>query len=588
MDSKGIGRGVLLVGVSAILLSLGADVFGLGGGSIQLGVGRWALLALGCGLVVAELLHLSIGIPAVQRANEYVARLVPSSPISVRPALPHALLTLACIATIVWQSTFALAADKLDRTYMNRAASGAFLTSPFVYFYYYKNLFPIVSGVTPPEYNRQAADDLIRHRPETLLMELRWTVRSGDNGKVLIYLPEAILRGTPEGAGMTWFLSWFFTLSLVCLLIASYYAGVFPLGILLVAFLGSHPFQLAEVYNKGLAAKWAGATWSASQGQVFSIPISLTTILLAMHFPLIFDQRVSKYYLWGLPIVSGGLVAAARQVRGENSAAILSLLLCYALASSLTWRRKIAMGLLAVLSFLVCTRGWNAYFDHKFAEAYQVVKSAGGHPLPNEERLQYHPFWSTVWAGLGDFGTSKGYAWDDDVLYAYACPLLEARGALAGRPCRDLSQTYAQVPWTIPGFEAISRDKVLGDIAADPGWYADILLKRIQRILTAVAPARLGIGAHYRDFPVTGALLVPLLLILVIVRRWSYLRLLVFSLPLALGALVVYSGKGMTYYSIFLQVGMALCGIALWNALAHVYRVFAPRLRQSVGTRKER
>jgi hypothetical protein len=70
-----------------------------------------------------------------------------------------------------------------------------------------------------------------------------------------------------------------------------------------------------------------------------------------------------------------------------------------------------------------------------------------------------HDFWIGAWEGLGDFDREKGHVWSDADAKRFA------RGR--GYDLRD------------PGAQAAFRDEVLGSIAADPAWYAGILVRRL-------------------------------------------------------------------------------------------------------------
>ena len=131
----------------------------------------------------------------------------------------------------------------------------------------------------------------------------------------------------------------------------------------------------------------------------------------------------------------------------------------------------------------------------------------------------------------------------------------------------------------IPGFEIISRNKVAKDILREPLWYAEILLKRVQRLLVEVTPARLGVGAHYFDLPLPGGLLIPLLIVLALVRKWPYIKLILFTLPLAASALLIYSGKGMTYYSVFVQFMAAVSCVAILSSIVWASRLLRAERR---------
>jgi hypothetical protein len=445
-------------------------------------------------------------------------------------------LALACVALCMWQSTFALSSAQLDRTYRNAAASGIDQQQVlFVYFYYYLDLYPLTSiavpqfqefysqhpewfvlrppalGLPPAEFNPTAAAALIREHPESLLNEVSHSYRAGDRGKIWLFMPGAFLKGVPYDIGVTWLMSCLFTLSLVSLLIAAWYINQFGLGVWLVLFIGSQPFQLYEVFNPGFGG----------QGQVFSMPITFSILALALHFPIIFDRDVPRWYWWSLPLVTGVLFGTARQVRTEIIVTLLSAALCYGLAWRRPWLARLGALALLMLSFWGTSQFWDGYFEAKFQQAYMVVNQAGGDPL-RLRRASYHDLWGSVFSGLGDFDTKYGYEWNDHVVWSYTKPILSRMGVQeldALEP--DSSGKYYQVIWSAPEFGEVARQKILSDIVHDPIWYLGILAKRACRILVEVTPARLALGARWVDLPLSGILLLPVLAGLLFLRRWS-------------------------------------------------------------------
>lgn len=205
-------------------------------------------------------------------------------------------LAIICVLTIFWQNIFALSASRLDRSYRSGDIAGLFTQAGFLYFYYHLGLFPIFYSTTDAGLdNRVGAESVLREQGANLRMENTYAFRSGDLGKIWLFLPEAIIKGTSIGITIFGANFWFFTLGLVGILIAAWYAGRFALGFFLVAFLGSHPFQLYEVYaNPGYGS-----------GQVVGLTISVAIWALALHLPLIFDRKVSVFYLWVLPVLTG-------------------------------------------------------------------------------------------------------------------------------------------------------------------------------------------------------------------------------------------------------------------------------------------
>jgi hypothetical protein len=88
----------------------------------------------------------------------------------------------------------------------------------------------------------------LRDHPEALRTERGYIIRSGDLGKIWLFNVGTFLRGEAKGLSAFEFNSWFFTLGLVAILVAAWYIDRLLLGMLIVLLVGSHPFQLFEVY----------------------------------------------------------------------------------------------------------------------------------------------------------------------------------------------------------------------------------------------------------------------------------------------------------------------------------------------------
>ncbi len=461
------------------------------------------------------------------------------------------LLLVAVVLTILWQETFRYAGRKLDATYRVSVTAGIFGQETFYYFYHYLGLFPVFAEGIEPVYSRDGAAAVLQDRPDALRTERGYVIRSGDLGKIWLFGPSAFLKGDARDPTAAEFNHWFFVLGLVGILAATWFVGQFHLGVFLVLLIGSHPFQLYEVYADNLP----GA------GQVFSLVISAALWLLAAHIPLVFDRHVSRAYLFALPAATGIFLGTIRQVRSEPIILIVSVLACYALASGVSRRTKATISLLLLLALGITLQFWNYYWDSKLAQSHQVVAAAGGQPYPGE-LARNHVLWHPIWCGLGDFGSKYGYKWDDVAAFDYAMPILRREGAIdyemlgteQSTGWYDDARLYNKVIWTNPRYEQVLRDKVVGDITRDPGWYLEVLARRAWAILTVVAPVRIALGANWFSLPSSGLLFVPTVIALMLLRNWSLLKLLCFSLPLAATALIIYSGSGYTYYSIYPQV----------------------------------
>lgn len=474
-----------------------------------------------------------------------------------RPRVRLLLLVAGCVGIPLWQRSFAVRPERMDRRYALRASSGlqypGGIQTPtkFVYFFTYLGLYPVATELDESRLvmSRAGAEQVLREHGDTLIMETGHTIRSGQHGRIYVYLPDAWLKGAPRAPSVRACHGIVFVLALEALFVAFWWARRTLLGILLVAFLGSNPFQLLEVYGRE---------------NIFGWPITTAAIVLALHVPFLFgERRPGRLATWGAPVATGLLLATVRQVRPEPVVLILSALGLYATASALRWRVRLALVALLAASFGGASKAWEAHFARKYDQALEVVTAAGGHPYTGP-RMGYNTPWDNIWEGLGDFDTKYGYAWSDAAAVAHARPvLLEKYGEeVAGDGYWDDAKKYYKWPLETPHYNDVLRSKVLRDITHDPLWYLGILAQRAWRILTQTTPLRLAWGTVWVSLPMHGLLALPVLCLLAWARAWGLLKLVGFFVPLSLVALLVYSGKGMCYYSCY-HVGVAAVVCAL-------------------------
>jgi hypothetical protein len=110
------------------------------------------------------------------------------------------------------------------------------------------------------------------------------------------------------------------------------------------------------------------------------------------------------------------------------------------------------------------------------------------------------------------------------------------------------------MPYDIPHYDEVIREKVLSDIASDPTWYATILAKRIGRVILYTTPVRITWWSDYWTLatkPVPGILAVVLIGLCVLARARLLWKMLLFTLPTTATAVLVYSGQGTAWYGIF-------------------------------------
>jgi hypothetical protein len=221
--------------------------------------------------------------------------------------------------------------------------------------------------------------------------------------------------------------------------------------------------------------------------------------------------------------------------------------------------------------FAIASSAWTRWFDARWLEAQRIVAEAGGHPFPGE-REKHHLIWHPIWCGLGDFGEDKGYRWDDRIAAASAIPILRDQYGVEVPPFDSTSyvfqdqfldphRKYYRVPYLLPHYSEVLRDRILADVRSDPIWYLAILLRRIGRILSDTTPIL--------RLPVHGlsALAVAGLCLGARGRRKRMLALFAFPLPLSATALLIFSGKGVTYYGCYHLLPAAVVLTALLQSV---------------------
>jgi len=495
-----------------------------------------------------------------------LARLLRGLPLQRRLAGhgPVRLAVLLCGMTliVVWQYGMEPYAARQGDAWRLEASSGLMeqtrypRMARFVYFYHYLGLFPVATEREGLEYSEAGARRELAEHGDELVMEWGHAIRGGDLGKVLLYLPGAALTGTAESPSVGLANRVAFTAALVGLFAAFWWVRQPVLGGLAVAFLGSNPFQLYEV---------------CGNENVFGWPITTCLAVLALHVPLLARRRVSRLYLWAVPIATGLLLATTRQIRSETAPVLASSLVCCLLVGGVRWRTRVGLVVALLAAFAGGSRGWRAYFGHKFEEARAAVASAGGHVYTGP-RDHYHAFWHAVWCGLGDFDRKHGYAWNDMSAARYAHGVITERFGLELPPVEegvvyhwgtwDAAGKYYRTHSEIPHYAEVLREKIVGDIRGDPLWYLGILARRVWRVLRETTPVRVSVGVGWLTVPMHGLMLLPVLGVLVWARSWMLAKLVCFPLPLSLTAVLIYSGDGTCFYSCYHLLVAAVVGAA--------------------------
>ena len=140
----------------------------------------------------------------------------------------------------------------------------------FPYFYYFDQLPVGAIGVgrQPEPFTQEAARALIQRSGSLFRNDFSNpcnTARYGDLAKIFLFWPAAFLRGDPLPPTVLPATALLFVAGLVAVLIGFWRAGYAILGLLIVLFVGSNPFQICAVSNK-LAAKTATSASLRRQG----------------------------------------------------------------------------------------------------------------------------------------------------------------------------------------------------------------------------------------------------------------------------------------------------------------------------------
>ena len=461
-------------------------------------------------------------------------------------------------------------------TYRLEASSGLKDQGKLVYFLYYLNLYPVAStkaglnwefyadGVTFPnepdtqEYSPAGANRIIANEGESLIMEWGHSTRFGNHLMSYLYLPDAWRLGSPRYAEIRIGNALGFFVGLALLLLASWFTRLRVLGILLVVLLGSNHFQIFEAYRRE---------------NIFGWPITTFCLTLGLMLPVL-AGRVNRWYPWVAAVGCGVILGTVFQIRPENGSMLLGVTAAFLFAPGSPLRTRAAQAATVWLLFACIHLSWTAYFEHKIAEAQSIVQRAGGHPY-EWLRNDGHPLWGSLWAGLGDFDQKYGYSWSDDQMLAFVERTLPEKYGqsppwwygVRGKKLRDATDYFdeARIYYRhflqAPHVLELLRGKAVSDIAGDPLWYATILAKRTWRILTETTPIQVilvrGVAV---PVPFPGYVAIGVVLAAIVLKEWLALRLLLFSLPLSLTALLIYSGGRTPYYSVYHIVAAAIVG----------------------------
>lgn len=401
----------------------------------------------------------------------------------------------------------------------------------FAYFHYYTGDFPLATLNEDLKYSKEDAFKEIEENGESLIMEYMHWSRLGENARIWAFLPNSILAGSPENPSIKLFNMLVFTLSLIVLYLGFWRLQKVYFGLLLVVLINLTPFYLYEVYNNENLFGIIGATFFLVLGlNVFSI-----------------YKKENLYLNILLIAISGSIIGFFSEFRNEISMVLLSLILISILSKQKNIFLKLTIAAVGVGAFYLTKNAISNHFQQKFEKTITLVEEAGGHPY-TWSTIPGHRLWHPIFCGLGDFDNKYGFEWNDKVAYRYAMPILtEEYGMDLEYSDKyhldnyyDENKLYYIKFDEIDEYEQIIKEKVISQIQSDPFWYVTIVVKRIFRTMSSTIP-----------LPFMGWGLFFLIYYFAKQKKWADLYLLIVSLPLSATSIIVYSGRGATYNSVF-------------------------------------
>lgn len=409
----------------------------------------------------------------------------------------------------------------------------------FSYFYFYTGDFPLATLNNDLEYSKEGAGKEISKRGEDLIMEYMHWSRLGENARIFAYLPNAYLSGSPKNPTIKLFNTIAFVFGLVLLFFGFWKIKKSMLGLIILILVNTTSFYLYEVY---------------SHENIFGLMASVFFMILGLNVFILFNGSSNYLKISFTAIFSAALLGFFTEFRNEISVVLVSLLLIYVLSNSLKVITKIIL-VVTILFFFNSTKSYiRNYFNNKFEKTIQLVRLNGGHTYTGP-KISGHNFWHPVFCGLGDFDEKYGYEWNDLKAYKYAIPILNKEYGMnihySGRyhtdDYYDEAKLYYKKPDEIANYEEVVKKKVFSDIKDDPLWFLKILFKRIFKTLTVTIP--------YSNI---GLLIFPLLYYLYMRKKWNFIKLIIVSLPLSATSIIIYSGRGSTYNSVFVYFVLAI------------------------------
>ncbi|GAB5506736.1 MAG: hypothetical protein Rhirs2KO_18990 [Rhizobiaceae bacterium] len=466
------------------------------------------------------------------------------------PVRARVLFVVFMLLIPVWQTWFYVSRAALDTSYVNSVSAGVDWNGQFPFLYHF-GVLPVRFLSPPPGSEQQL---LTEERMGELLAVDPSNVTSVTNvEKLAAYLHYVGIwlggdPGSPQfGPGNLVI----FSLALMAIGAALWWAQLPLLALFTVVLAGSNPYQLVEAYVNNNAFSW---------------PITGALFYAALCIPFVAAHKPPVWMLISCVLLIAAM-ASGMHFRSETVPGLMPALVAILIAPHMRFPFRIAMVAAAVAGFILVNIGWGAFFSAKHEQAMEFVAERGGQVVAEEVEAT-HPFWLPVWAGLGDFDEKYGFLWDDRVAHAYGMPIYAATGA-------SLSE--------------VLRNDVVDHIIADPVWYARILLNRAWRVLSDSTPPTIGVGPYQLEIGLPQVVLGPIVILVALLALGSLQRLpiiyLFSSTATAATPILITSDFGAAYYSIVHLFALAL-GICILVELIAALRGLGPEPAAPEGTRR--
>lgn len=429
--------------------------------------------------------------------------------------------------------------------YVRKDATGFKTHNANLFFYFYNvlGLFPLAAEpvvLEKLELEANVASAFIQENPKSLRMEMDHWYRFGEHARIWALYPDHLFTGKSVDLRLLPFN----LLVLLLTMLALIFALAQRFG-LIIAFTGgalvaSSPFLVAESFLRD---------------NIFALH-PLTHILLISLMLIVWD----RHYVIKLLIVllSGLWVSTASEIRGENLTGLAVIVLFCFFTPSVGFRQRLLLFVMGLSLVFLSKFVIQSYFDEKYVQTKAQVEAVGGVPFEGV-RTKGHPIWHPLVAGLGDFGTDRGFVWSDLDVWKK----VSERSGLNVIKNREAyydpgTEYYYKRMETLDGYARAARGLFYDAISSDPVWYSGILIKRAVRIFHQIPPIRLNFFSW--ALSVNFWVLFTVLSLIAVLRQPDRLFkkpsriesfVLLAALSMSATTFLIHSGRGATYSGMF-------------------------------------